>query len=169
MKTRFGMLRKLQAFTLLELIIVMVISTIVMAICGYALTFFLKQTGDFHTDNETRMRELQLYTVLSHDIAHCQNVMNSDNNITCSDSYLQTIRYRFLDNLIIRTVNEEPDSFQLPLSRYECSYIKSNNHPIDSIFSSLTICFSSLKDSTWQFKRTNSLTEQINSSLASAN
>ncbi|MGQ0827041.1 MAG: PilW family protein [Bacteroidota bacterium] len=106
-------MKKLRAFTLMELLIGMIVSSIVIGF-GYG-TFFLiyKQYSSFKTVKIELVDVAQLNSILNHDFAIAEMIAFNENKLIIDRKNNLPLVYNFNDSIILRTDNELVDTFKI--------------------------------------------------------
>lgn len=101
---------KLQGFTIVELLVVLIISSGVMLLGVYGWIQFEKLSMQMQ-QHQNGMKEINsLNFVLTHDVQKASTIEGDSTNIVLEIENT-TIDYYFLDTLVIRTTPETSDSF----------------------------------------------------------
>lgn len=106
------MKQKLKAFTLMELLIGMIVSSIVIAIGYSTYAIIYKQFSSYKLVKNQVVECMQLNTVLQNDIQGAEFVFFNEDQLKL-DSGDKMISYHFMDSLIVRDANEQADTFKL--------------------------------------------------------
>jgi prepilin-type N-terminal cleavage/methylation domain-containing protein len=104
-------MRKLRAFTLMELMIGMIVSSIVTGMCYSGYMLISRQYQDYHKLKEQVNESMQLYTVLANDIAKSRSVLYANEHLQLEGDSV-SLNYFFTDDCILRNVNEITDTFR---------------------------------------------------------
>lgn len=134
--------RRTDAFTLQELLVVMILSGILLATTYYGLQTVQQYYQSFNRRSERTLRYQTLHHLLQRDFRRAEYIVRQDKAIVC---YLTngTITYDFTDEAVVRTQGELHESF--PGSAQDMqAYFRSepmvlNNHPIDKLRFTLTV------------------------------
>jgi len=103
---------KLRAFTLAEMLVVLVVASSVIAMAFLMLTMVRKQVISIQKNNQKK-QEIQFFeTTLFRDFNRHRVFYNKQQNLFTLKSPKDSIRYTFLDDFIIR----EKDTFQIKIS-----------------------------------------------------
>jgi prepilin-type N-terminal cleavage/methylation domain-containing protein len=106
-------MKKIPAFTLMELLIGMIISSIVIGF-GYATYSLIYKQYLGYKDVKEKIVELtQLDHVLRTDLITAEIISFNDNKLFLSGKDFKIVQYHFQDSLIVRTANEVKDTFQV--------------------------------------------------------
>ena len=118
--------KKIRAFTLVELLVVMVISGIVIAITYQIYFIANKQFMQYKKGNEKVTQEVILRGLLNNDFFQSESVIRkSENNIEMQLAD-EKINYEWRDEFIIRVTNASRDTFFLPVSLVELKFRNSS-------------------------------------------
>lgn len=106
-------MKKIAAFTLLELLIGMIISSIVISF-GYATySLIYKQYLSYKTVKAKMMETTQLYSALSSDLFHAQMASFHEHTLLLYNKNKTELKYDFYENDIVRKTGEVVDSFHI--------------------------------------------------------
>jgi prepilin-type N-terminal cleavage/methylation domain-containing protein len=106
-------MKKLPAFTLLELLIGMIISSIVIGFGYAAYSLIYKQYLGYKKVKEKIVEITQFDHVLTTDITAAETISFNDNTLSLYGKDSKTLQYHFQDVLILRTENETTDTFKI--------------------------------------------------------
>lgn len=108
-------MHKLRAFTLMELLVGMIVSSIVIAFGYSAYALIYKQYLSYKSVKTTVVETMQLNAAMSNDFNNAAYITFYDNILKMnSDNKLLT--YNFIDSLVIRSDREMLDTFKLAAS-----------------------------------------------------
>lgn len=106
-------IKKVNAFTISEMLVVMIIASIVIGMTFTALTIVNRYVKGIRTNLQHQQEVRLLETTLTRDLNRYSGTYNPrDKQITLSFP-LDTIRYTFLDSIITR----KTDTFQIPIAK----------------------------------------------------
>lgn len=105
-------MHKLKAFTLMELLVGMIISSIVIAFAYSAYSLIYKQYVSYRSVKSKVIETMQLHTVMSNDFNNSEYSTFDSNKLKLNTTN-NTLTYNFIDSLIIRIDNELSDTFKL--------------------------------------------------------
>lgn len=103
-------MRKIKAFTLMELMIGMIIGSIVVGFCYSGYRVILKQYYDYKKTKSEVNETMQLATTLATDFAASEAIVYKDNMLIMSQDSAKK-EYEFSERYIIRSINEIKDTF----------------------------------------------------------
>jgi hypothetical protein len=115
MRCEIKPIKKLKAFTLMELAIGMLLASITVA-AGFALYLNFIKTVKKHTDDGNKVKELQaLYFTLENDIKNAAMISKAENGFVLQDKKTEKIIYYHLeDTLLLREIPDvASDTFKL--------------------------------------------------------
>lgn len=115
---------RLPAFTIMEITIVMLISTIVVAITFTAYGMVSRAYSTYLEKRNHMAALIRLDELLQRDFRQAQQVLRHENTVLCADSGRQ-VTYRFEPEQIIRQ-STIIDSFKVQATDVTCSF---NNQP----------------------------------------
>jgi prepilin-type N-terminal cleavage/methylation domain-containing protein len=105
-------MKKIKAFTLMELIIGMIIGSIVVGFCYTGYRMILKQYLDFKKTKTEIGETMQFNTALRNDFVNAQTISYNENHLVMlNDS--SKIEYEFAETFILRDVKDVSDTFHL--------------------------------------------------------
>jgi competence protein ComGF len=116
-------MKKLKAFTLLEMTISMVISLIVVSSCSWCFLIFFRQFSDFKITSNSVNEVIALQTVLQNDLANCEKVIKiSDGEISLIDAKGNEINYNIGKTAVVRNNKVSPDTFHIILNSIQLKF-----------------------------------------------
>ena len=123
-------MQKLKAFTLLELLIAMVISSIVVAF-GYSVySLMYKQYLSYKKTKTEIVKTMQFNTVLTNDFYNSEEITFSENTIAIFRKNNEPLIYTFNDNFILRKANEITDTFKIATTNIQEKFVfKNESYP----------------------------------------
>ncbi len=116
--------RNAKAFTVLELIVSMILSTIVVLIAVLAFELINLQFCNYKKTNDKMMSFLELESLLSHDFQFSKKVEWYDNNsikFIMPDN--KPFSYQLFDTCVVRTNESASDTFCLKINKIEKSFL----------------------------------------------
>ncbi len=94
-------IQKLPGFTLMELLVVMVLSALVIASAGMGFKFIVKQYGLYDKLNDGNTALASFYAVMNNDMQNADKVMRHESDLVCRmDS--QGVVYSFGGDFVLR-------------------------------------------------------------------
>jgi prepilin-type N-terminal cleavage/methylation domain-containing protein len=131
-------IRKLRAFTIIELIIVMLISSVVITIAYTGLGVFYRQYTQFKHTQEAVSQTLLLDRLLTLDFSNCNYVEKKEGGITCVYADKE-IAYQLTDEYILRTEKQTADTFFMPNLRYQTFFLQEEVYMAEKMIDELGI------------------------------
>lgn len=120
-------MKKLPAFTLMELLIGMIISSIVIGF-GYATyALIYKQYLNYKSVKEQLVETVQLHAALSTDLRYSELISFRDDKLTFYPKNAPELTYRFYDDWITRTDRELTDTFHIAVTDIRKQFIFPDN------------------------------------------
>jgi prepilin-type N-terminal cleavage/methylation domain-containing protein len=130
--------KKLKAFTLLELLIGMVVSTIVVAIGYAAYTVVYKQYLQYKLLREEMVEIAAFKNEFQNNFYHSKIIKADDNSIYFEFSNNKKVKFTFFDTFITRQVDGLTDTFKVENNNRVKVYIDESNTEIkDFVFNSI--------------------------------
>lgn len=116
-------MKKLKAFTLMELMIGMIIGSIVVGFCYMGYSIIWKQFIDFKKTKQEINNTIQFNEILMNDFSRSEKILFSDNQLAFhSDS--SVIIYNFTETFILRSNNDNTDTFKFVTSELQPQYLE---------------------------------------------
>ena len=106
-------MQKIRAFTLMELLIGMIISSIVISFGYGSYTVIYKQFLSFKEIKKDIVEKMQLNTVINSDFMNAELVNYHDKKLTFTRIQSNPLEYEFEDSLIVRKDQDVKDTFKL--------------------------------------------------------
>lgn len=110
--------KRIKSFTLFELIVVMLLSTILVGIMYYALRVAQQTFARFSESNQHVLDIRSLINAMRNDFQRAEQVHASDNQVRCYKGEL-TIEYEILDKSVVRKSNTAIDTFHCDVNSYK--------------------------------------------------
>lgn len=104
-------MKKINAFTLLELSVVMAVAGMVFAISYSAYHIISRQYGEFKNSSERLLDISTLSAVLARDFAEAKNIKKAGDDLLLEKRDGVLITYRFEPGALIRKMEETEDRF----------------------------------------------------------
>jgi len=124
---------KINAYTLMEVTIAMLLSAIVLSICFAAFTIIGGYFSSFHKQAESKDFALSLLHGLERDLLKSRIVLKEGDGITMMEDSIQK-RYLFKDSSIIRVVeNLKADTFYYKIRAVNLLFENTEVVPSDTI------------------------------------
>jgi Tfp pilus assembly protein PilE len=115
---------KIKAFTLVELIVVMLLTSLLVTALWGSFGLIQKFFTDGHGKNNRAERTLLLYNQLSEDFSNCKYVKKVSNDIVCVFGSWQ-VQYRISGAAIVRTQRQQRDTIKL--DNLSCNFLELND------------------------------------------
>lgn len=129
-------MHKLKAFTLMELLVGMVISSIVIAFGYSAYALIYKQYVSYKSVKTTVVETMQLHTTMSNDFNNAECITFGENKLKLSGSN-KLLMYNFIDSLVIRGDQEMSDTFKLAANDIQTTSVFNHGTNNDRLINSL--------------------------------
>ncbi len=115
---------RVKAFTLIELVVAMIISSIVILTAFESYIITNMQCSDYRKKSTLIGREYQLSMVLDKDCFDAKTIyLNSDSDLVCKYDRLPEIVYLFKNNYVLRQVGARTgDTFNFALTHIQASF-----------------------------------------------
>jgi prepilin-type N-terminal cleavage/methylation domain-containing protein len=110
------MKNKLPGFTLMEVIIGMVISSLVIGLAGSAFSLIQLQFRHYKKANDQLLEESMLDDVLRSDLQRCRNAIIENAERLILDDQSSPITYQFNPGAVIRSKQAHSDTFHIKTS-----------------------------------------------------
>ena len=104
-------MKKLKAFTLLELLFVMILTTLIIGIGYFAFIFSVKQLYSYKENSKKIADAFQLTMLLNKDFAEAKSVLKINDTLAFTGILDSRLQYFFNDEYIIRNINTISDTF----------------------------------------------------------
>lgn len=141
------MQKKLKAFTLLELLIGMIISSLVVGFSYWAYFVIYSQYMNYKLVKEQINAEITFQTVILNDVTGAQAIFSdADNEITLQNDSVAEINYRFTVKFILRKQNEIIDTFAFPATAWQVVTIPETSNNLVESFSFNSTIFNEVKE-----------------------
>jgi len=121
-------MKKVKAFTLMELLIGMIISTIVISFCYMSYTLIYKQFMNYKTIKMELVQALELNSVLNNDIGNSELVVFDNNELTLLNKQNEILKYNFNETEILRKSVDIIDTFKLKPINIVPHYLANENN-----------------------------------------
>ena len=126
-------MKKLKAFTMIELMVAMIVSSIVI---GIALTIYMNLNQyylDFKEKGKMDSELLMLVSTFRSDMDKSYEVHGDNSDLTLVFEAGKTINYSFEGNCVIRTKSEVTDTFYNKVQEIEVNYLDNENKYVNDI------------------------------------
>lgn len=111
-------MNRLRAFTLMEMMVVMVVSAVAITICFTCFNLIQRQFLRFKDRQEAFAVHLEIDRLMTKDFSDCRQILKMQQG--CSFRYAwRTVRYEFMDGMIVRLDSARSDTFSIPFSGIE--------------------------------------------------
>lgn len=128
---------KLPAFTLVELLIGMIVSTIVIGACYVSYSFIYEQYESYRSIKNKTVEAMQLNSIVSVDFMDSELITYKENVLTLKNNN-GLLQYEFVDTLIFRRTNEVIDTFRLSPIDIQAKSIIKNQEKETAVINSLS-------------------------------
>lgn len=118
---------RLKGFTILEILISMVLFGMITGLGSSAYLFMSKQFLDYKKSDDVVKGSLTLEALLNRDFAECYSAKNTNEGLVCTYNDKDPIEYKLNEQYIIRTQQNQPDTFKLPALNIKMSL---NDKPV---------------------------------------
>lgn len=106
-------MQKVRAFTLLELLVGMIISSIVIGFCYMSYSIIYKQYLNYKILRKEIVETIQLNSILNTGFVNAETVEFNSNRLVFNSQNGSQLQYDFTNNFIIRKDREVIDTFKL--------------------------------------------------------
>ncbi len=106
-------MQKFKAFTLIELLIGMIISSIVITFCYMSYTMISKQYMNYKLIKEELVDALQFNSILNNDIEKANSIHFNENKLIIVTEFNEILEYNFVERYILRNSDAVVDTFNL--------------------------------------------------------
>lgn len=131
-------MKNLKAFTLLELLFVMILTTIIIGIGYFAFTLSVKQLHAYKENSEKITGAFQLTMLLNRDFAEARSVLKINDTLLFTNTLNNRLEYFFSENYILRNINSTVDTFfystQNMSEKFLDAPVITNNGLVDEIY-----------------------------------
>jgi competence protein ComGF len=157
-------INKIKAFTLMELAVGMLLTTITAA-AGFSMYLYFIKTIKKHKDDEEKVKNLHAYYFqLENDLENAQKIFPSENGIILYNDENKII-YHLEDTLLIREISDvSKDTFHLHTSSFK---IPDENLINDNVTEFSIEQKLNKQEMIWQWKKEYSPVESINQYILS--
>jgi prepilin-type N-terminal cleavage/methylation domain-containing protein len=115
-------MNKIKAFTLIELIVVMLIGTIVVVFLWTGYEFINKNYSRWTGKNQQVLDLIGFERLFRKDIRNSAVVKMGHNYFSLTGD-LENIEYHFLSNVVVRKANDQADTIRCDVASYEVTYL----------------------------------------------
>lgn len=120
-------MKKVAAFTLMELLITMMISSIVIGLCYSAYSFTYKEFLLFKKVKQEVVDAMQFNSLLNSEFQNAEKIVYSEHQLLFYFENNNTLSYELNDSLIIRKESEIIDTFHLKATNVKASFLFEND------------------------------------------
>lgn len=117
------MMRKIAAFTLMELLIGMIVSSIVITFGYMAYSLIYERFLDHKTVKMKMMETLQLNTTLANDLQKAEIISKEEDKLILVTKNGSQLQYEFDDDFIVRKQNETVDTFKVAAKNIQQQFL----------------------------------------------
>lgn len=126
-------MQKIRAFTLLELLIGMIISSIVIGFCYMSYSIIYKQYMSYKILKLEIVETIQFNSILNADFISAETILFDENILILNSTNRSQLQYDFNDNNILRKDGEVTDTFKLFPTNILPQYLIESEQSISSI------------------------------------
>lgn len=127
-------MKKINAFTLIELIIGMIVGSIVMGICYSAFSMTSLQFLDYSSKREVVNDLMQFNSVFSNDFVNSKEAYFINNDLTLFNTESK-LKYHFDTNYVLRKADLVIDTFNVTSSNITINYCSETKKDLINAFS----------------------------------
>jgi prepilin-type N-terminal cleavage/methylation domain-containing protein len=138
--TKLCCMSRINAFTILELLVVMVISSILLAIAYQALDITQTSYWRYYSANRDALHLKSLMTTLRNDFEAAQAVVCSSDEMQCVRGE-QLISYRFGHGMVTRRIAQEEETFPFEATEIRYFFDGVERRPIRELADEAEISF----------------------------
>lgn len=121
-------MKKIAAFTLMELLIGMIISSIVISFGYMAYNLIYDGFLNFKKVKATMMETNQLNTTFGNDVRNAEIISSNENKLILFNKNEQELRYEFLPDYVLRTHGELTDTFKVATHNIQQHFLFPENN-----------------------------------------
>lgn len=131
-------MKKIAAFTLLEILIGMIISSIVIGFCYTGYSVIYKQYLNYNAIKRQNTTAMQLNSVLNNDFVNAEFVRFELDKLIVNSNSNKELYYRFNENYILRRDKGLIDTFMLAALNITPEYFTENEQLQDRLLNSFS-------------------------------
>jgi type II secretory pathway pseudopilin PulG len=122
-------LKKIQAFTIIELVMSLLISSVVISIVFYSYLLLNNQFNRYQQRSALTNDFLLLQKAIQTDFDKCETIkLEGEKTISCDVMGMPNYRqYEFRDSLIIRSAGDQADSFKIKNTIVRIGHVETDN------------------------------------------
>ncbi|MES2140745.1 MAG: prepilin-type N-terminal cleavage/methylation domain-containing protein [Bacteroidota bacterium] len=117
-------MKQISAFTLLELLIGMILSSIVIGFCYTGYSIIHKQYLNYNNIKRENTNAIQLNSILNTDFVNAGYVMYDGDKLILNSENKDQLQYEFKENYILRSTSGLIDSFMFSPVNISPEYLK---------------------------------------------
>ena len=117
-------MKRISAFTLLELLIGMILSSIVIGFCYTSYSIIHKQYLNYNTIKRQNTAAIQLNSILNTDFINAEYIMYDTDKLIFNSENKVHLHYEFKENYILRVDNGLTDTFMFAPLNIITGYLK---------------------------------------------
>lgn len=121
-------MRKLKAFTLMELLIGMIVSAIVISFCYLSYAMIYKQFVSYRTVKQELVEALEFHSVLNRDFVDAQKATFRETELTLISYKNRNVIYNFEAEFVLRKTGEVVDTFFLEPTNISTDFLMTENN-----------------------------------------
>lgn len=115
-------MKKLPAFTLMELLVAMVLSTIVVAAAFTGYEIMAGRYGQYQQVNAGIREAAWMNGLLQKDLLQARLVVQHENTIRLTAAYREPVTYEFRDAYVLRRTHDLTDTFKITIGKLTCTF-----------------------------------------------
>lgn len=120
-------MKRLKAFTLIELLIGMILSAIIISFAYSCYSILAKEFLSYKDVKKQINETITLNSILNNDFVNSEFIYYKDDVLTIEKKGSKQ-EYSFLENTILRTDGEVTDTFHFSASKINIGYLKESDH-----------------------------------------
>ena len=139
-------MQKLKAFTLIELLIGLIISSLVISFSYLCYGIVFEQFESYKTTKHEIYEGMQINTLLERDLDNAHIAYYSAPSLTLINENKADLKYHFDKAFIVRNNGEEKDTFNLKVNKTNPIFIMNNNEEPLKLLKALSLEIELLDD-----------------------
>ena len=146
-------MRKIRAFTIIELVVVMILSSIIIGIIYSAYQIVNSQYGNYIKANKQITSEAVLTMLLNKDFAAAHFIKKEGERIFFFDIENKVKSYHFGDDFIVRNSNAVVDTFFIRALNIETLFLNQSPHFYNGLIDELYFESATFGERIFRFKK----------------
>ena len=128
-------MKRVSAFTIIELVISLLISSVVIGIVYYAFLFFSKQFGLYQRKSDSVQEYFLLKGAVQNEFEKAELIIDSLPGLIAFKTSMpdQMITYRIDSNFIVRKFQETADSFRVKCENFRTIHVNDSSNLVKEI------------------------------------